>query len=96
MTKRLIAAVLIAIFALGSTGASLVLGPTEANAEPRGEWRGRSRGRSYRGRRGHDYRPENPLPGILGGIIGGWLSQQLTPKEEPEEEEFDGPPSNSR
>lgn len=73
MITRIIAAGLIAISALASSGVS---------AEPRGGDRGRSRGRS-RGR-GHYRQHENPLGSILGGIFGGWLSQQMRPAPPPE------------
>jgi hypothetical protein len=74
MTKRLVAAVLIAVFALVGGGIS-----PPAGAEPRGRGRSRGRGRG-RGWGGY-YQPENPLPGILGGIFGGWLAQQMEPDE---------------
>jgi hypothetical protein len=72
MLKQLVAAVLIAVFAL----AGVTSGPT--NAEPRGRgYRGRGRSRSW------SHPGPNPLGAIIGGIFGGWLSQQMQPPPPP-------------
>lgn len=84
MTKRLIAAILIAFSAL-------VMLDGVASADPRGGWdrggyhhqpRGWGWGGYYRPRgwgHGHYHpRPDyNPIPGIIGGIFGGWLANQF-------------------
>ncbi len=93
MLARIVAALLIAIFALAGAHS----GPV--SAEPRG--------RGYRGRgrsRGWSHPDPNPLGAIVGGIFGGWLAQQMAPPPPPppppfyddEEEDDDDAPRDRR
>lgn len=75
MLARLVAAILIASFALVGVEGGL----SPANAEPRGRYRrGRGRGRPQI----HQHF-DNPLGSILGGIFGGWLAEQMRPAPPP-------------
>jgi hypothetical protein len=79
LTKKIIAAALIALIALVSPAAV-----GEAKAEPRGHHRrGRGRGRGW----GPRYESPDPGSAFFGGIIGGLLGGLLAPDDEDDEEE---------
>jgi uncharacterized membrane protein YfcA len=78
LTKKIIAAALIALIALVSPASV-----GEAKAEPRGRHR-RGRGRGW----GPRYERPDPGSAFLGGLIGGFLGGILSPEEE-EEDDFE-------